>query len=125
MDIGRFDLVLAKAKMVKQVKIKIIQLRVGQAKLGFAEINTKGELSVHGTVGVFGIFAVLFSDPDATFMGQLVGMLVIFAWVFVTSLLVWLALKAIMGVRVSEEEEESGVDIAECGMEAYPEFVSQ
>ena len=44
MDIGRFDLVLAKAKMVKQVKIKIIQLRVGQAKLGFAEINTKGEL---------------------------------------------------------------------------------
>jgi len=68
---------------------------------------------------------VLFSDPDATFMGQLVGMLVIFAWVFVTSLVVWLALKAIMGVRVSEEEEESGVDIAECGMEAYPEFVSR
>ena len=58
-------------------------------------------------------------------MGQLVGMLVIFAWVFVTSLVVWLALKAIMGVRVSEEEEESGVDIAECGMEAYPEFVSR
>ena len=50
---------------------------------------------------------MLFSDPDATFMGQLVGMLVIFAWVFVTSLVVWLALKAIMGVRVSEEEEES------------------
>jgi Amt family ammonium transporter len=52
-------------------------------------------------------------------------MLVIFAWVFVTSLVAWLALKAIMGVRVSEEEEESGVDIAECGMEAYPEFVSR
>ena len=84
-----------------------------------------GAISVHGTVGIFGIFAVLFSDPDATFMGQLVGMLVIFAWVFVTSLVVWLALKAIMGVRVSEEEEESGVDIAECGMEAYPEFVSR
>ena len=44
MDIGCFDLVLAKAKMVKQVKIKIIQLRVGQTKLGFAEINTKGKL---------------------------------------------------------------------------------
>jgi Amt family ammonium transporter len=84
-----------------------------------------GAISVHGTVGIFGIFAVLFSDADATFMGQLVGMLVIFIWVFLTSLLVWLALKAIMGVRVSEEEEESGVDIAECGMEAYPEFVSQ
>ena len=68
---------------------------------------------------------MLFSDPDATFMGQLIGMLVIFAWVFVTSLVVWMALKAIMGVRVSEEEEESGVDIVECGMEAYPEFVSR
>jgi len=84
-----------------------------------------GAISVHGTVGIFGIFAVLFSDSDATFMGQLVGMLVIFAWVFVTSLVVWVALKAIMGVRVSDEEEESGVDIAECGMEAYPEFVSR
>ena len=84
-----------------------------------------GAISVHGTVGIFGIFAVLFSDSDATFMGQLVGMLVIFLWVFVTSLIVWIALKAIMGVRVSEEEEDSGVDIAECGMEAYPEFVSQ
>ena len=58
-------------------------------------------------------------------MGQLVGMLVIFLWVFATSLIVWIALKAIMGIRVSEEEEDSGVDIAECGMEAYPEFVSQ
>ena len=44
MDIGRFDLVLAKAKMVKQVKIEIIQLGIGQPKLVFAEINTKGEL---------------------------------------------------------------------------------
>ena len=79
---------------------------------------------MHGTVGIFGIFAVLFSAPDATFMGQLVGMVVIFAWVFVTSLVAWLAIKAIMGVRVTEEEEESGVDISECGMEAYPEFVS-
>ena len=84
-----------------------------------------GAISVHGTVGIFGIFAVLFSDSDATFMGQLVGMLVIFLWVFATSLIVWIALKAIMGIRVSEEEEDSGVDIAECGMEAYPEFVSQ
>ena len=83
-----------------------------------------GAISVHGTVGIFGIFAVLFSDSDATFMGQLVGMIVIFAWVFVTSLVAWLAIKAIMGVRVTEEEEEAGVDIAECGLEAYPEFTS-
>ncbi|MDD9891819.1 MAG: ammonium transporter [Gammaproteobacteria bacterium] len=84
-----------------------------------------GAISVHGTVGIFGIFAVLLSDPDATFVGQLVGLLVIFVWVFVTSTIVWLALKAIMGIRVSVEEEHEGVDFAECGMEAYPEFVTQ
>ena len=81
-----------------------------------------GAISVHGVVGIWGIFAVLLSDADATFMGQLVGMLVIFVWVFVTSLIAWFAIKAIIGVRVSEEEEYEGVDISECGMEAYPEF---
>ena len=81
-----------------------------------------GAISVHGTVGIFGIFAVLLSDPDATFMGQLVGTLVIFGWVFATSIAAWFAIKAVMGIRVSEEEEEQGVDQSECGMEAYPEF---
>ena len=83
-----------------------------------------GAISVHGVVGIWGIFAVLLSDADATFMGQLVGMLTIFIWVFVTSLIVWGILKAVMGIRVSEEEEYEGVDLSECGMEAYPEFVS-
>ena len=83
-----------------------------------------GAISVHGVVGIWGIFAVLLSDADATFMGQLVGMLTIFTWVFVTSLIVWGILKAVMGIRVSEEEEYEGVDLSECGMEAYPEFVS-
>jgi len=68
---------------------------------------------------------VLLSDPDATFMGQLVGLLVIFGWVFGTSLIVWSILKAVMGIRVTEEEEYEGVDMSECGMEAYPEFVAQ
>lgn len=84
-----------------------------------------GAISVHGTVGIFGIFAVLLSDADATFKGQLVGMLTIFIWVFAASLVVWLAIKAIAGIRVTEEEEVEGVDLSECGMEAYPEFVSQ
>ena len=84
-----------------------------------------GAISVHGTVGIFGIFAVLLSDSDATFLGQLVGMLVIFGWVFGASLITWLAIKAIMGIRVTEEEEVEGVDMSECGMEAYPEFVNQ
>ncbi len=82
-----------------------------------------GAISVHGVVGLWGIFAVLLSDSDATFMGQLVGALVIFVWVFVTSLIVWGIIKAVMGIRVSEEEEYEGVDMSECGMEAYPEFV--
>ena len=84
-----------------------------------------GAISVHGVVGIWGIFAVLLSDADATFMGQLVGTLVIAGWVFVTSSIVWLVLKHTMGIRVSDEEEYEGTDISECGMEAYPEFVSQ
>ena len=81
-----------------------------------------GAISVHGVVGLWGVFAVLLSDADATFGGQLVGALTIFVWVFVTSLIVWGIIKAVMGIRVTEEEEYEGVDISECGMEAYPEF---
>ncbi|WP_419812187.1 ammonium transporter [Bacterioplanoides sp.] len=83
-----------------------------------------GAISVHGVVGIWGIFAVLLSDADATFMGQLVGMLTIFVWVFVTSLIVWSIIKVVMGLRVTEEEEYEGVDLSECGMEAYPEFTA-
>ena len=81
-----------------------------------------GAISVHGTVGIWGIFAVLLSDADATFMGQLVGALVIFIWVFFASLITFYVIKAIIGVRVSDEAEEEGVDISECGLEAYPDF---
>ena len=81
-----------------------------------------GAISVHGTVGIWGIFAVLLSDADATFMGQLIGLLVIFVWVFVTSIIAWKIIDVIIGLRVSEEAEMEGVDISECGIEAYPEF---
>ncbi|WP_415904896.1 ammonium transporter [Neptuniibacter sp. QD48_55] len=83
-----------------------------------------GAISVHGVVGLLGLLLVPVTNGDSTFSGQIIGALTIFAWVFATSLGVWLALKAIMGVRVSEEEEYEGVDISECGMEAYPEFTS-
>ncbi|MAV32246.1 MAG: ammonium transporter [Gammaproteobacteria bacterium] len=82
-----------------------------------------GAISVHGVVGLFGIFAVLLSDADATFSGQLIGALVIFTWVFITSFVTWMVIKTVFGIRVSEKEESEGVDIAECGLEAYPEFV--
>jgi Amt family ammonium transporter len=82
-----------------------------------------GAISVHGVVGFFGVMVVPVTDAEATFGGQLMGAAVIFGWVFVTSLVTWLVIKVVMGIRVSEEEEFSGVDIAECGLEAYPEFV--
>ena len=53
------------------------------------------------------------------------GIVVIFLWVFISSLIVWSIIKLVMGLRVSEEEEYEGVDISECGMEAYPEFTSK
>ena len=83
-----------------------------------------GAISVHGTVGLFGLLVVPYTNDGATVFGQLVGAATIFAWVFVTSFVVWYVIKLFIGLRVSEEEEFSGVDIAECGMEAYPEFVS-
>ena len=83
-----------------------------------------GAISVHGTVGIWGVLAVLISNGDATFTGQIVGVISIFAWAFLASLVVWLILKAVMGIRVSEQEEYEGIDISECGLEAYPEFAA-
>ena len=81
-----------------------------------------GAISVHGTCGILGLLLVPLTS-DATFIAQIIGGLTIFVWVFVTSLIVWGILKAVMGIRASEEDEYSGMDIADCGMEAYPEFV--
>ena len=81
-----------------------------------------GAISVHGVVGFWGLMAVPLTNDGANFVGQLVGAATIFVWVFVTRFVVWLVIKAIMGLRVSEEDEYQGVDVSECGMEAYPEF---
>ncbi len=82
-----------------------------------------GAISVHGVVGFFGVMIVPFTNAEASFSAQLFGCAVIFAWVFSASLVVWLLLKKTMGIRVSEEEEYNGVDMSDCGIEAYPEFV--
>ncbi|NOQ93462.1 MAG: ammonium transporter [Methylophaga sp.] len=83
-----------------------------------------GAISVHGVVGLWGLLAVPLTNADASFSGQLVGAATIFVWVFGTSFIVWSVLKMVMGIRVSEEEEYEGVDLSECGMEAYPEFTN-
>ncbi len=81
-----------------------------------------GAISVHGTVGLLGLLLVPITNESAKFSGQIIGAITIFAWVFIASFVVWLILKNTVGIRVSEEEEYEGVDLAECGMEAYPEF---
>ena len=81
-----------------------------------------GAISVHGIVGIWGLIAVVFNNEGATIGAQLIGIVSIFAWVFIASLIVWFIIKAVMGVRVSEEQEYEGLDQSECGMEAYPEF---
>jgi len=81
-----------------------------------------GAISVHGVVGIWGLLAVPLTNGDATFGAQLMGIGVIFGWVFVTSFIVWMLLKISIGIRVAEEEEYEGSDIHECGLEAYPEF---
>ncbi len=83
-----------------------------------------GAISVHGVCGLLGLLLVPVTNGGASFSGQIIGAITIFAWVFIASLVVWGILKAVMGLRVSEEDEYEGVDLSECGMEAYPEFVS-
>ncbi|RLA13427.1 MAG: ammonium transporter [Gammaproteobacteria bacterium] len=83
-----------------------------------------GAISVHGVVGLWGLLAVPLTNDGATFIGQIVGALTIFVWVFGMSFLAWYVIKLVMGIRVSAEEEYEGVDLAECGMEAYPEFTN-
>ena len=84
-----------------------------------------GAISVHGVVGLLGLILVPFTNDGATMSGQIIGALTIFVWVFVVSMIVFKVVDMfIMKVRVSEEEEFEGSDLAECGMEAYPEFSS-
>jgi Amt family ammonium transporter len=80
-----------------------------------------GALSVHLVAGIWGTLAVGFTEVS-TFMAQLKGVIVIGLFVFIVSFIVWFIIKAMFGIRVSEEEEINGLDIDECGLEAYPEF---
>ncbi|HDS1204338.1 TPA: ammonium transporter [Shewanella algae] len=95
--------------------------------VGFDRIKVDdpvGAISVHGVAGFFGLMMVPLSNADASVTGQLFGAAVISVWVFLASLLVWGALKVTMGIRVTEEEEYNGMDASDCGIDAYPEFVT-
>jgi len=81
-----------------------------------------GAISAHGTCGIWGLIAVVLSNSDATLGAQLYGIAVIFTWTFVMSFIFWGILKVVMGIRLTDDREEIGADVSECGMEAYPEF---
>ena len=79
-----------------------------------------GAISAHGTCGVWGLIAV--SLTGGSLGAQIYGTLVIFLWTFTLSFIIWTVIKMFFGLRVSAEDEEEGVDMAECGLDAYPEF---
>ncbi len=81
-----------------------------------------GAIPVHLFAGIWGTLAVVLTNGDATIMGQLTGIVTVGVFMFVTSAIVWYILKAVMGIRVSDEDQVNGLDTSELGMEAYPEF---
>ncbi|MDY6861099.1 MAG: ammonium transporter, partial [Pseudomonadota bacterium] len=81
-----------------------------------------GAIPVHLVCGIWGTLAVVLTNGDATLGGQLISIIIVGVFVFVVSAIVWFILKMTMGIRVPEEDEINGLDMAELGMEAYPEF---
>jgi Amt family ammonium transporter len=88
-----------------------------------------GAISVHGVCGIWGTLAVGLSffnggNEDLSFVTQLIGTLSVCGFAFLASLIIFLVIKGVFGLRVSAEEEEEGLDIGEHGQEAYPDFVA-
>jgi len=81
-----------------------------------------GAIPVHLLAGIWGTLAVPLTNGDASFGKQIVGILLVGVFTIVASSVVWLVIKATLGLRVDEETEINGLDMAELGMEAYPEF---
>ena len=81
-----------------------------------------GAISVHGTCGIWGLLAVLFTNNDATLAGQLTGLGAILGFTFAAALVVWFIIKMLFGIRLSDEDQMVGADSAEIGIAAYPEF---
>ena len=81
-----------------------------------------GAIPVHLIAGIWGTLAVVFTNPEASLIAQLTGIVVVGLFAFIVSLIVWIILDKTMGIRVSEEAEMAGLDNSELGMESYPEF---
>ncbi|MCF6272919.1 MAG: ammonium transporter [Rhodobacteraceae bacterium] len=83
-----------------------------------------GAIPVHLFAGIWGTMAVVFTNTDASFATQAYGIVVIGGFVFSVSLVLWMVLKLVLGIRVSAEAEINGLDMSELGMEGYPEFTN-
>ncbi len=81
-----------------------------------------GAIPVHLLAGIWGTIAVVFTNSDANLVNQLISIVIVGVFVFAVSFAIWFVLKATMGLRPTEEDEELGLDKAEVGVEAYPEF---
>ncbi len=81
-----------------------------------------GAIPVHLFCGIWGTIAVVLTNPDASLATQLYSIVVVGLFTVIASGIVWFILKATVGIRVTEEDEITGLDMSEMGMEAYPEF---
>ncbi|MCD7058410.1 ammonium transporter [Pelagibacterium xiamenense] len=81
-----------------------------------------GAIPVHLLAGIWGTLIVPLTNPDGSYINQLISIVIVGIFVFVVSLVVWAILKATTGLRPSEDDEALGLDKAEVGVEAYPEF---
>jgi len=81
-----------------------------------------GAIPVHLLAGIWGTLVVPVTNGDASFGVQIIGIVAMGAFAFIASFIVWTILKVTIGVRVSPEEEMTGLDVTEIGVEAYPEF---
>ena len=81
-----------------------------------------GAIPVHLIAGIWGTLAVPLTNSDANFGTQIISILIVGAFTFVASAIVWYVIKAAVGIRVTEADEIEGLDKSELGMESYPEF---
>ena len=122
---GRADEIKRTISMAKGFGVEIHSITPREAGELWPLMNTDdvvGAIPVHLICGIWGTIAVVLTNGDASLGTQLYGIIVVGVFTFIVSAVVWFILKMVMGIRVSEEEEITGLDMAELGMEAYPEF---